>query len=310
MKIVVAGGTGFIGRRLVRALDARGDEVVVLTRNAANKSDSSARVRFAAPADDKLLAAEVDGAEAIVGLAGAGVMDERWSEDRLREIRDSRLKSTSSLARAALTCKVRTFVSASAVGLYGMRKDDTIIEDETNRSSSIKIRGTDVLAKLCEAWESAADPARNGGVRVTHPRIGIVLGADGGALKSMVPPFKAFVGGPIGSGKQWLSWIHIDDAVRALLFAIDEAKLTGAYNCTAPHPARMDTFAKQLGVALDKPAIFRAPELAVRLALGERANVILSGQRATPTKLLSLGFSFRFPELADALFDIFPADAA
>jgi uncharacterized protein (TIGR01777 family) len=308
MKIVVAGGTGFIGRRLVRELAARGDEIVVLTRGENKGQDTGGPalpnvhfVRWAPETDsDATIGGLVREASAIYNLAGAGVMDARWSEARLRELRQSRVVPTSKLARAAASEGVQTFVSASAVGMYGMHMDDTPLDEEGDH-------GSDVLATMCEAWEEAAEPAARAGVRVIFPRFGIVLGADGGALKEMVPPFKAFVGGPLGSGKQWVSFIHVGDAVRSLLFAFSQPTMRGPYNCTAPSPVRMDRFAEALGKALHRPAAIRTPAFALKLALGDRAEVLLSGQRVLPAKLEALGFRFDFPSVDRALGDLFAA---
>ena len=310
MKIIVAGGTGFIGRRLVRELSARGDEVVVLTRGENKATGSKGRgpnelanvffVRWSPDTDtDATVASVVRGASVIFNLAGAGVMDARWSEDRLRELRQSRVVPTAKLARAAVSEGVETFISASAVGMYGMRTDDTPLDEEGDH-------GSDVLALTCEAWEEAASPAAAAGVRVIHPRFGIVLGADGGALKEMVPPFRAFVGGPLGSGKQWVSFIHVADAVRSLVFTLFQPTLRGPYNCTAPSPVRMDRFAEALGNALHRPSAIRTPAFALKLALGERAQVLLTGPRVLPAKLEALGFRFDFPSVDRALTDLFP----
>ena len=310
MKIVVAGGTGFIGRCLVRELAARGDEVVVLTRGENQAVETKARggrdmsnvyfVRWSPETDSQeTVNGLVRDAAAIYNLAGAGVMDERWSEARLQELRQSRLVPTTKLARAAAAERVETFVSSSAIGMYGLGIDDTPLDEEGDH-------GTDLLATMCEAWEEAAAPAASAGVRVVHPRFGIVLGTDGGALKEMLPPFKAFVGGPLGSGKQWVSFIHVADAARSLVFTLFQPTLRGPYNCTAPSPVKMNRFAAALGEALGRPAAIRTPAFALKLALGDRADVVLTGRRVLPTKLEALGFRFDFPSVERALADLFP----
>jgi uncharacterized protein (TIGR01777 family) len=224
-----------------------------------------------------------------VNLAGAGVLDERWTEKRLALVRGSRIETTRALAAAAKDARV--FVSASAVGYYGMHRDDAELDESSPP-------GDDVLARICVDWENEARKARG---RVAIPRIGIVLGAGGGALSRMIPMFRRFVGGPIGSGKQWWSWIHVDDLVRAILFAIDSPSLEGPFNATAPSPATMNDVARELGKALHRPYAMRAPEFALRVAMGEAADVLLTGQRVLPKKLLAAGFSFEHTTLREAI---------
>ncbi len=299
MKVVVSGGTGFIGKKLVEALTERGDEVTVLTRGGSTTT-AGARVRVVSWTPDRRgpwTDALID-AGAVVHLAGAGVMDERWSPERLRVLRSSRIDSTRVLAEAIAASaqnleKKPALVSASAIGIYGFRKDDVVLDESGGH-------GTDVLAEICEGWEAAADPARSGGIRVAHPRIGIVLGTGGGALEKMLPPFRAFVGGPLGDGEQWFSWIHWRDTVNALLFAID-TNIEGPFNLTAPEPVTMNELARAIGHAMHRPSAFRVPAAALRLALGERADAILTGQRVVPTRLAERGFSFAFARLDEAL---------
>jgi uncharacterized protein len=284
MRIAISGATGFVGSHLVPALLDRGDEVTVLVRPSTDASRVDSRARRADTSAESLA-----GVEAIVNLAGAGVLDERWSERRLALVRSSRVDTTKRLA--SLAKDARVFVSASAVGIYGMRRDDA----ELDESSPL---GDDALARICVDWESAAKEARG---RVALARIGIVLGKGGGALERMLPVFRRFVGGPLGSGEQWLSWIQMVDVVRALTFAIDDARLEGPFDVTAPAPVTMNDFARALGRALHRPHAMRVPETALRLALGEGANVLLTGQRVLPKKLLAAGFSFEHPDLASAL---------
>ena len=289
MRVLLTGGTGFIGGALTLALKERRDDVAIVSRNA-----SSGAVRW----DD--VEAEVERADAIVHLAGEPVAGARWTRERLHAIRASRVDSTDRIARAIAKAarRPRVFVSGSAVGLYGMRLDDERL-DESSPS------GDDELARIVVAWEGAAAPAA-GVTRVVHPRIGIVLGRGGGALESMTAPFKWFVGGPVGTGKQWMSWIHLRDAVRALLFAIDHDGLTGPFNVTAPEAVDMNTFARALGRAVHRPSALRVPSFALRAALGRGlAVVVLSGQRVVPRKLLEAGFVFELPRLDAALEAIF-----
>jgi uncharacterized protein (TIGR01777 family) len=286
VRVVLTGGTGFIGRALAAALEARGDRVTIISRGRAPGWDA--------------VGAEVAQADAVVHLAGEPVADRRWTHEHLARVRASRVDTTDRLARAVAAAdrKPRVLVSASAVGYYGMRLDDARL-DETAPP------GDDVLAELAVAWEAAADPARAAGVRVVHPRIGVVLGRDGGALAKMLPAFRWFVGGPIGSGAQWVSWVHMSDTVRALVFAIDDARLSGPVNVSAPEPATMGDLARGVGRAIGRPSAMRVPAAALRLALGEgRARLLLTGQRAVPRRLLEAGFAFEHPRLGEALRDL------
>ncbi len=308
VKFVVTGGTGFVGKALVRRLEARGDEVTVFSRHSPSGAASSPRVRTVVwnpsasspgpvpvPARGGWVDA-LDGVDAVIHLAGAGLFDERWTEERLAEVRRSRVEPTDALARAMVErCPKAVLVSASAVGMYGMRKDDLVLDEDSPH-------GSDVLSTMCEAWEAAADPARATGMRVVHPRIGIVLGQGGGALEKMLPAFRAFVGGPIGDGRQWLSWIHLDDVVSSLVFVCEERGCSGVYNATSPNPATMNELASAMGEVMHRPTLFRVPSAALKLAMGSgRAGALLTGQRVVPKRLLAAGFAFEYPALRAAL---------
>lgn len=284
-RILLTGGTGFIGRSLAAALAARGDEVVVVSRGGPVRWES--------------VEAEVAKADALVHLAGEPIADARWTPERLELIRSSRVDTTARLATAiaASPRRPRVFVSGSAVGIYGMRLDDVVCDESSPP-------GDDVLARICKEWESAAAPAVGAGVRVVHPRVGIVLGRQG-ALAKMRKPFELFAGGPIGTGRQWLSWIHVKDAVRALVFALDSEALSGPVDVVAPAPATMNDFARALGRALGRPSLLRVPAFALRAAVGDGvAELLLTGQRVVPRKLLEAGFTFTLPALDDALRDL------
>jgi len=297
MRIVVTGATGFIGRKLLTALRERNAHVTVLSRGRADLGPGvDVRQWDPRPGRDVSWMEHLVGVDAVIHLAGAGVMDERWTPGRLELIRSSRTDSTALVAEAIARAK-RTppvLVSSSAVGIYGMRDDDRILDEDAPH-------GTDVLAKVCDAWEAAAEPARAAGCRVAHPRIGIVLGKEGGALAKMVPPFRAFVGGPVSPGTQYMSWVHADDVVRALLFAVDEAKLSGPYNVVAPTACTANELAKAIGTVLHRPSAFRVPGLALKVMLGDAAKVLQTGQRCVPKRLLELGFRFDHPTLEEAL---------
>jgi uncharacterized protein (TIGR01777 family) len=290
VRILLTGGTGFIGTALCAALEKRGDAVVVVSRR---PSPAGARASVGWDA----VAGEVERAEAVIHLAGEPVADARWTPERLERIRSSRVDTTARLARAivAASSKPRVFVSASAIGFYGMRRDDVVCDEQSPP-------GDDVLARVCVAWEAAAEPVKAAGIRVVHPRIGVVLGSGGGALAKMVKAFRWFVGGPVGDGTQWTSWIHLDDAVRALLFLVDEASLAGPVNLVAPAPVTMNELARAVGESLGRPSALRVPPVALRLALGDGlAELLLSGQRVAPRRLEAAGFAFAFARIAEAL---------
>ena len=300
MRVVVTGGTGFVGSALAAALAARGDDVTILTRGVARELEPAIHAvpwEPTAPGDWQRYVEESD---AVICLAGAGVMDEKWTAARLEVLRASRIDSTrfvaEAIARAHAAGRKPVMVSSSAIGIYGMHEDDQKLTESA-------AHGTDVLAKLCEAWEAATAPAKDAGARVPIARLGVVLG-PGGALEKMVQPFRAFVGGPLGSGTQMLSWVHLSDAVRALLFAIDTAHFEGPFNVTAPNAVSMNEIAAGIGKVLHRPAFLRAPAFAIRAALGERADLVLTGQRAVPAALLAAGFRFSFERVGDALADI------
>jgi uncharacterized protein (TIGR01777 family) len=297
MRVIVTGGTGFIGERLVKKLAERGDHVTVLSRRA-GKSEHATHVVWT-PTEAGAWLSEIEGADAIVHLAGAGILDKRWNEEHLRICRESRVVPTGLIAeKLRERSGASIFVSASAVGYYGYRRDDAPCEESAPP-------GDDVIAQLCAEWEAACAPAESaGGVRVVRARIGIVLGLEGGALAQMLPLFRLGLGGPLGSGTQMLAWIHVDDAVDALVFALDTPALVGPVNVTAPEPVTMGVFAKELGGAVSRPAFLRVPEFAMRVAMGQSADVVLTGQNARPTKLLDAGFAFRHPELPAALRDV------
>lgn len=296
MKIVIAGGSGFIGRALTQSLLQAGHSVGVLSRNAQN-----ARLPEGARAiawDGRTLgkwAEEVADAQAIVNLTGKSVAA-RWNEKVKRELEESRLLPTQVLIQAMTQASAgssKVLAQASAVGYYGDGGEE--IMDE-NRPS-----GAGFLGELCARWEAAALEAEPLGVRVCRMRIGVVLDMGAGALPPLLMTTRLFVGGPYGSGKQWLPWIHREDLARAFQFVIEHEQANGAFNTAAPHPVRVNEFAHALGRALNRPSFFRAPEWALRVLFGEGAAILLQGQRALPTRLQSLGFRFHYEQVDDAL---------
>jgi uncharacterized protein (TIGR01777 family) len=306
LKVVITGGTGFIGQKLAAALAERGDSAVVLTRGGARPHAPSPRITFEAwdPEDprDAPWTRAITEADAVVHLAGAGVLDERWTAERIALIRSSRTIPTRRIADllAAAPRKPRVWLSASAVGIYGMRKDDAVLDEQAPH-------GDDVLATICQEWEAATAPAKAAGVRVAIPRIGIVLGTEGGALAKMLPPFKAFVGGPVGDGTQWVSWVHWHDVVRAFLFALDTDSFAGAFNLSAPKPVTMNALAHAIGGSLHRPSAMRVPAFAARAIIGPGAEAVLTGQRVVPTRLERAGFTFAYEDVEIALRDLLEA---
>lgn len=298
MKVVVAGGTGFIGSALIDALLERGDKVVLLTRNL-----HAAQLRWDGKVDARLWNARdpgpwvmtVDGADAVVNLAGESVAGGRWTPERKLALIKSRIDSTRDVVAALAAAAERplVLVNASAVGYYGEEPEGECAEDAP--------QGTDFLAALCGQWEREARAAEKLEVRVVMARFGVVLGKEGGALAKMLTPFKLGLGGPLGSGLQPFPWIHVADAVGALLHAVDDAALYGPVNLAAPGETTNAGFTKALGRALHRPAFLPAPAFAMRLALGEMSSLLLKGQRATPKKLLASGYEFRHPALDAAL---------
>jgi uncharacterized protein (TIGR01777 family) len=296
MKVVVAGGTGFIGEPLVQTLLGKG-EVVVLTRDPSRVK--AGRPVSWQPKESGPWSRELADADVVINLAGENIAGGRWSEERKRALIDSRLDATKALVSAMREAprQGRTFVSASAIGYYGDRGEEVVDE-----SSSA---GKGFLADLVDRWEAAAREAAPI-ARLVILRFGIVLAADGGALAKMVPPFKLGAGGPIGSGQQWMSWIDRGDVLKMIGWVIDRAEAQGIYNATAPEPVRNRQFTSELGKALHRPAVIPAPAFAIRLLFGEMGEeTILTGQRVSPAKAMAEGFSFGSPSLPEALQRIF-----
>ena len=296
MRWVITGGTGFVGQALTQYARASGHDVSVFSRTEREKSADGVNFVVWDPMLPGRWQQSVSGADAVVHLAGAGVMDARWTPERRQIIVESRVRSTELLAEAIAGAAEppRVLISASAVGYYGTKTGDAEITEDAPP-------GEDFLADVCVQWERAADAARGAGVRVAHPRTGIVLGASGGALEKLLPSFRWGAGATLGTGRQFMCWVHIEDVVRAIAFAVREPSMHGPFNLTAPEPVRASAFSKSLANALGRPAWFKIPSVAMNLGMGrERAEAILTGQRAVPTRLLGAGFSFRYPTLASA----------
>lgn len=300
-KIVIAGATGFIGRNLTSNLLGRGTAVVVLTRNAAGANTINHPLLRVVEWDGKNqgdLAAHVNGADAFINLSGQSIGTKRWTGTRKEDLLRSRINPTKALIDVirTLTSKPRVLINASAVGYYGNRDEGDVTEDSSP--------GTDFLGQLCFEWESAALQARDIGIRVVLTRSGVVLDRNAGALQRMLLPFRLFVGGPLGSGNQWFPWVHREDQIRAIIFALQTEGLSGAFNVVAPEQVTMRTFARTLGAVLHRPSMFRVPSFALKAILGEMSGIVLTGQKAVPSKLMQAGFEFHFPTLAGALEDL------
>ena len=294
--VVVAGSSGLIGTALVAALDREGRRVVRLLRPG---SPAGGEAAMWDPPAGTIDAEALEGAEAVVNLAGIGVAEHRWTPAHKAAVLESRVRSTTLLAEtmAALSRPPPMLVSASACDFYGDRGEETL--DEGSGS------GAGFLAEMCRAWEAATAPAEAAGIRVARIRTGIVLSPEGGALGRMLLPFKLGLGGRIGSGKQWWSWISIHDEVAAILHIIGSSELSGAVNLTAPNPVRNEEFAATLARVLSRPALLPAPRFVLRAALGEFADeALLGSKRIIPRRLEQSGFEFRRPELEPALREL------
>jgi|SRR5579871_1172673 len=295
MKVVLTGATGFIGSKLVARLLDAGHEITALGRK--KSANLPASVRFTSWESSSEPSPEsLEGAHAIVNLAGEPVA-QRWNAEVKRRIRASRVEGTRNLvqALAKLSARPSILINASAIGYYGHRNDEMLTESSAP--------GADFLASVTRDWELAAEKAGRFGTRVAKLRIGIVLGRQG-ALAQMLPVFRAGIGGRLGSGRQWMSWIHIDDLVSLILFALDNPETRGALNGTAPNPVRNAEFSLILGEVLHRPAIFPTPAILIKAMFGEMSTVILASQRVLPEAALAAGFHFKYPELKPALAEI------
>jgi uncharacterized protein len=297
MRVLVTGASGMIGSSVCDALLARGDEVVGLTRNPERARSTNPTViwhpwnsTLERPPADALV-----GVDGVINVIGESI-NQRWTEDAKRRIRASRIQATHNLVQAISTAerRPRALVSQSAVGYYGDR-GDAVVDEDTPAGSSFD-------AEVCADWEAAACEAENAGLRVALTRSAPVLDKRGGLLKQMLLPFKLGLGGPIAGGNQYLPWIHTDDEVRILLWALDDERVSGAINSTAPEPVTNREFARSLGRVLSRPAVVPVPKLALAVLFGgELAEVVSGGQRAIPRRALDLGFEFRYPALEPAL---------
>jgi uncharacterized protein len=294
MKVAISGATGLIGTALRESLAADGIQIVALSRS---PSIPPLETITWDVDNGRFDASRLEDADAVVHLAGEPIA-QRWNDARKKAIRDSRVKSTRLLVEGLKSLKQRpkVLISGSAIGFYGDRGDETLVESSP--------AGTGFLPETCQAWEHAAMEAMGLGIRTTVLRTGIVLSTKGGALKKMLLPFRLGAGGPVGSGRQWMSWIHIDDLVGAIRHMLQKDEIMAAVNGVAPEPATNAEFSKALGRALSRPAFLPAPAFALKIAFGEMASIVLEGQKVLPKKLQDTGYRFRFPALSGALEDI------
>ena len=295
VRVLMTGGTGFLGTELARALRHRGHDVTVLSRRPGKPGEAL----WPADGQERALLARLDGTDAVINLAGESIAGARWTDARKAAIRTSRVEVTSALARAVAQASSppAVFLSGSAVGFYGVRDDTPLDESSTS--------GQDFLGDVCVEWESAAQPAATRS-RVVLLRTGIVLDGRGGALPQMAMPFRFGVGGPIGSGRQYMSWIHLQDWVNLALWALDSDAVSGPLNLTAPEPVTNNEFSRALAEELGRPGFLRAPAFAMRLLLGEMADaLVLGGQRVLPRKAEAGGYAFRYPYLGPAMHSIY-----
>ena len=293
MKILVSGAHGLVGKALVKSLTKDGHEIVSLVRRESVVAKTEIEWH---PNRGQIDTQQLEGFDVVIHLAGESIASGRWTEDKKLRIRESRVKGTTLLSEslARLSRPPATFISASAIGYYGNRGDELLTEQSAT--------GKGFLSEVCVAWEKATGAAEAKGIRTVHTRFGIILDTDGGALEKMATPFRMGVGGKLGDGKQWMSWIALDDVVRGLRFLIDNQTVRGPVNFTAPNPVTNAEFTKTLGSVLSRPTIFPVPAFAARLAFGEMADaLLLSSARVEPSRLQDEGFKFEYSDLLLAL---------
>lgn len=302
MKIIIAGGSGFIGQALISSFDLKKDSVIVLSRNPqATQKQFPETVRCLTwdGLNTTPWQEEIDSQTVLINLVGENVGKGRWSSKLKERILNSRVIAGQAMVKAAKQAKQKPLllIQSSGISYYG-----NVADIELNEESPM---GEGFLADVCRQWEAGSAKIEELGVRRVIMRIGLVLGQGGGLLKKMVLPFQLFIGGPLGSGRQVLSWIHLADLIRAIHFFIEQEQLKGVFNCTAPHPVAMDEFSKILGTVLKRPAFFRVPGFVLKLLLGQMAEeMVLAGQKVIPDRLLNAGFTFQYTQLQQALQDI------
>jgi len=304
MKIAITGATGFVGSRLVERLHGEGHQLLVLTRDRVKGQRIFPAGAFAnleiiaySPQESGSWQQTISGCDAVINLAGEPIA-ERWTPERKEELLASRQIGTTKIVEAIAQShpKPKVLINPSAIGYYGTSETATFTENS--------LAGSDFLAEVCQGWENAALKVKDSGVRLVIPRFGIILGVEGGALAKMIPPFKLFAGGPIGTGNQWFSWIHREDLIKLLIFSLNRSDVSGVINATAPNPVRMVEFCQALGEVLKRPSWLPVPSFALEMLLGDGAKAVLEGQQVLPQRTLSLGFEYQYPTVKQALANI------
>ncbi len=302
MRVIITGGSGLIGSALSRQLVREGHEVIVLTRDPERHRKGQVQGVRLVEWDARTArgwGSLADGAGAIINLAGENLSSWPWSESRKQRFRDSRVNAGNAVVEAVSQARQKpgVVIQASGINYYGVQDQGIATEEDPP--------GDDFLSKLCIEWEASTAPVEAEGVRRVVTRSGLVLSTQGGALPLMALPFRLFVGGPVGGGKQWISWIHLEDEVRAIRFLLDRQEASGVFNLTAPVAVTNAQFSRALGRAMSRPALIPVPAFALRLALGEMAIIVLEGKRVEPRRLQALGFDFRFEQADEALKDLY-----
>lgn len=304
MKVAITGATGFVGSRLVERLQEEGDQILVFTRDPdrarrvfPDAAFPNVEVVAYSPLESGNWQQKISGCDGVVNLAGAPIAESRWTPERKQEILDSRKIGTQKIVEAIAEANPRpsVLVNSSAIGYYGSSETKTF--DETDSP------GDDFLAQVCREWEAEAEKVKESGTRLVILRTGIVLGM-GGALAKMLPPFRLFAGGPLGSGRQWFSWIHRDDLVNLMIKALREPDMQGVFNATAPNPVRMAQLCQTLGQIMHRPSWLPVPDLALEMLLGDAAKVILEGQQVLPKRTQAHGFEYQYPTVKQALEEV------
>ncbi|TCP24547.1 hypothetical protein EV207_12446 [Scopulibacillus darangshiensis] len=303
MNILITGGTGFVGQALCAYFAKQGDDVFILTRQRiqTNKKDNIYYIQWLKEGSSPL--DQLPPIDAAVNLAGTSINSGRWTDKKKEDIMQSRLKATATLIEliSLMPIKPRVLINASAVGFYGTSETAAFTE-------SASYENGDFLADVVYRWEDEAMKAEHFGIRTVCTRFGLVLGREDGALPRMILPYKMFAGGTVGSGSQWVSWVHIEDLIRLIAFVIASEHVNSPVNVTAPHPVTMKTFGKTIGRVMKRPHFLPVPSFVLNLALGEMSTLVLKGQKVIPEKALENGFVFKYPELEEALMDLLKKD--
>ncbi|PIQ87033.1 MAG: TIGR01777 family protein [Candidatus Omnitrophica bacterium CG11_big_fil_rev_8_21_14_0_20_45_26] len=299
MKILIAGGTGFVGKKVVQSLLNQNHQLIVLTRQGRSSRANNLRYVKWNPFESSAELDVLNGCDAVINLAGESIANKRWSASQKDLIQNSRIKVTQAIVSAVEKAPIRpkVLINASAVGFYGFRGSEEITEASRG--------GEGFLSEVCRSWEGHAMRAEGFGVRVVRLRLGVILGKDGGAFQRMALPFRLMIGGWLGDGNQWMSWIHIEDVVRLILFCLEHHEASGVINAVAPQPVTNKAFSLVLAQVLKRPCLLPVPAVLLKFLLGEMAeNLLLGSQRIVPQRAKEIGFSFRYPDIRQALESI------